>query len=183
MKKIALLKDVHLGQTCYIIGTGKSALKLTSSDFGDGFVIAINSILSYIESLNLTIPVYSQYKDGNYPEPQCTVLTCENCIADQPPPKQSVLLLHVHHALNCFPDYEPKYYFDNYDYGLRDIDFSHKSAVRNAEFLGASQLIFYGFDSITKNDSSNISGAIDPNYKRQKELMEIFDYHLPYIYK
>ena len=183
MKRITLLKDIHLDQTCYIIGTGKSILKLNPTDFESGFVIAINSSISIIEDLNLDIPVFLQFKDGNYPELQCTFLTCEKCVSFQPMPKRSTLLLHVHHTLNCFKDYEPKYYFDNYDYGLIDIDFSHKSAIRNAEFLGASQLVFYGFDSITQNDSSSISGAIDPNYKRQQKLMEVFDYRLPYIYK
>lgn len=183
MKRIALLKKLHKGQTCYIIGSGNSILKLCSTDFKDGFVIAINSSITFIESLNLSIPVYSQFKDGNYPEPQCTFLTCKKCISGQPMPKRSTLLLHVYHTLNCFKDYEPKYYFDNYDYGLIDIDFSHKSAVRNAEFLGARNLIFYGFDSISNNDSSNISGATDPNYKRQRQLMELFDYRLPFIYK
>lgn len=183
MKRINVLKNVHKGETCYIVGTGPLIEKLTAADFADGFVIAINSAISIIESLNLAIPVYSQYKDGNYPEQQCTVMTCGQCPKGQPAPTKSILLLHVYHAFNCFPYYEPKYYFDNLDFGLAITDFSQKSAIRIAEYLGANNLVFYGFDSITQNNFSKFSGEIDNSHKKKVEQMKKFDYRLPYIYK
>jgi hypothetical protein len=183
MRRIDVLKYIHKGETCYIVGTGPSIGKLTAADFADGFVIAINSAISMIESLDLAIPVYSQYKDGNYPEQQCTFVTCENCVKGQPAPVRATLLLHFYHAFNCFPDYEPKYYFSNPYYGLAVNDFSQKSAIRNAELMGAANLVFYGFDSITPGDCSKFTGQIDNSHTKKAEQMKVFDYRLPYIYK
>jgi len=184
MKSISELKDIHKGKTCYIVGTGPSIMKLQAEDFEDGFVIAVNSAIEQVEKLNLPIPVYCQYKDGNYPEEQCTVMTCGQCPKKQPVPKHAAILLHVHHAANCFPLSEPKYYFDNLEYGLQVTDFSQMSAIRNAELMGARALIFYGFDSITRKDCRKYTGEGYPAaYALQAERMKKFDYRLPYIYK
>lgn len=183
MKRINELENIHQGKTCYIVGTGPSAATLTKEDFQDGFVIAVNSAIRLIERLDLDIPVYGQYKDGNYPEEQCSVKTCRTCIKGQSYPTKCTLLLHVHHAANCFEEYEPKYFFDNLDYGLKVIDFSQMSAIRNAELMGACSLVFYGFDSITTGDCSKFSGVGYPTaYAKQAEIMKNFDYRLPYTY-
>jgi hypothetical protein len=61
------MRNLHQGQTCYIVGKGPSLQFLDSSHFPDpGCVIAINSAIAHVQKLGLSQTIYSMQKDGNW---------------------------------------------------------------------------------------------------------------------
>lgn len=177
------LQGKHKNNTCYIIGKGKSINKLTVFDFKkDSFIITINQANTVISKLNLNIPIYAMYKDGDYnPKRNCRKSNCTDCWIELF--LGNILLVHKYHSFNCKPNYPNRVIFDNTLFGLRPTDFSQQSAIRCAEVLGASNLVFYGFDSINNNNYENIFNKKHEDYLKQAERMKTFNYRLPYVYK
>jgi hypothetical protein len=137
VRQFSDLRDIHKGETCYIVGMGASLLQLTPDYFKDGFIVATYESIYKIESFNLPNPVYSMQKD--------TITGL---------PGRSPLLLHAHESARQNPDYEPCYVFDNpRDFGGRRWD--NPSGVISsciAHWMGAGHITILCFDRTTHGD-------------------------------
>lgn len=147
----------HKTDTIYIVGKGQSLEFVTPEIFGKGVVITINESIVSIEKLGLSNLIISMQKDGAYPHRnkcQCKNKSETLCKFGMifPSNKSTVLLVSETDSFDCFTDYEPRFYFNNQDYGLSWEEPSVLSAISIAKSSGAKIIIMVAFDSFTYGD-------------------------------
>lgn len=155
-------RNLHKGQTMWIVGKGPSLQYLIKEDIGSGPVIAINQAIIKIEELDLPNPVYSMQKDGgdrrrykdSHPfilQPDCDYKSnCnDKCGGIYRPKKGATLLVHKHESLYCFADYSPRYVFDWMELGLKSNQFSQIIAIKIGLLMGCKKFHFVSFDIYT----------------------------------
>lgn len=174
------LRQIHNGQTAWIVGKGLSLTKLKRSDISDGIIITLNSAILKVEELGFTNTVYSMQKDGSSPYfvNSCPFNTCNKCPYDLPTPKSAILLVHELESKQCKPDYVERYVFNNNDLGLAWNDFSALSAIRIAQYFGCTKFNFVSFDAVTHGDIKNSFDMVAkkglPEYLQQAIVMKEF---------
>ena len=160
-------KDLHKGQTLWIVGKGPSLQYLTKEDIRPGPVITINHAIIKVEELGLPNPIYSMQKDGghlrryihSYPfvlKPDCdyTPNRCDECDGMIKPKKGATLLLHKHESLYCLPSYSPRYIFDWKDLWLKCNQFSQIITIKIGILMGCVKFHFVSFDA-------HVNGCVD----------------------
>lgn len=164
------LKDKHLGETCWIVGKGKSLRNLKRGDIGDGPVIAIYEAIIPVEHLLFPNELYCLEKDGGQlkreplsPNPECDIRDCDNCMGVVLPRRASVLL-HDAEARYCFLDYPRRYVFTLEEIGLEKNEFSLVCAIKIAEFMGCKKLMFVSCDAHAIGDNRNCLPLFDQSY-------------------
>lgn len=147
-RPFAALRDLHLGETVYLVGKGPSLARLSARHFGVGPVIVVNSAIVAVDALELPNLVYSVQKDGcNYTG------DCATCDGATPP--------HCHidpgdhyigqrpRAEHCCPEAAVRYVYDLDDLGLdRDGMPSVLVALRLARHMGAGRVVLCCFDAL-----------------------------------
>ena len=165
------LKNIHSGLPVYIIGKGPSLHNLEVSHIGDGIIITINDAINKVEGLNLPNIIYSMQKDGLQGK-----LIPHDCKEHSIMPKRSILLVHKHESLLCYPDYSPRIVFDNLELGLKVNDFSALSAIKLAQLMGCTKFYFVSFDACNNQDGGQYQVENRPirsiGYFRQCEKMK-----------
>jgi hypothetical protein len=170
-KPIAELRDVHTGETAYVIGRGRSLLDLRAEMIGPGPVIALNLALVHVRALNLPNPIYSMQKDG------CVALALESgprfiflgdqrpcsgppCVDGSPlaePMAPETLLVSQAGSWGCFPDYAPRYIFGcESDFGIPWYTMSAPVAVRIAALMGCTLVVMIGHDAFVSGDTHRV---------------------------
>jgi len=89
----------------------------------------------------------------------------------------AILLVHKYESINCFENYEPRYVFSNPDLGLDVWQFSALSAIKIAQYMGCTKLVFVCFDSMNgdythfekESKPQEINDRLMANYKLQKD--------------
>jgi len=160
-------RDIHKGQTVWIVGKGPSLQYLKKGDIHSGPVITINQAIIKIEEIGLPNPVYSMQKDGgdrrqylnSYPlilKSDCDYTPdCGDECGNMYRPKQgATLLVHRHESLYCMPDYSPRYVFDWQNLGLPCNQFSQIIAIKIGIIMGCIKFNFVSFDA-------HVSGCLD----------------------
>lgn len=133
------LRDRHPGQVAYIVGRGRSLLRLTHDDFPDpGPVIALNSAILQVRRLELLNPIYSMQQDG------CLVR----------PLASETLLVSDHLSRDCWPDHPHRYLFRI----AAESSMSTPVAVRIAILMGVSALEMLGMDAYTAGSQVTVAG-------------------------
>jgi len=163
---IQALKDVHAGDTAWIIGKGPSLLMLTREQLGPGPVIAINEATIAIEALGLDNAVYSLQKDAERYEsaPELRVVTA----GTEPiaPLRGATLLVHRHESANRMPQYAPRFVFDNVaDFGLEWWEFSSLTAAAIAKLMGCRKVVFVSHDACVFGDARTCSPRSDGSFQ------------------
>lgn len=163
MTSVAALRNRHVGETAYIVGSGPSLLALTADAFGPGPVIALNHAILRVRALGLPNPLLSSQKDGCYPYPSLTPYAerqpCGDCprypmVAVQEP---EILLTSADESPHCFADYPLRYSFDPVaDLDLPRENMSAPVAVRIAQHMGAANLVMLGQDAFTHGDPRTV---------------------------
>ncbi len=122
-----------------IVGTGPSLLKLTSSHFGPGPVIVLNSAITEIRKLQLPNEMFTMQKDG--------------CIEPPIPPER--LLVSAVESPHCFTEYPLRYVFDvQRDFDLAPNTMSIVCAVRLAGQMGAMSIRMLAMDGAFRGGDS-----------------------------
>jgi hypothetical protein len=176
-KPISALRDMHKGQTAWVIGTGPSLSFLRREHFGDGPVIALYQATIVVEKLCLGNTIYSMQKDtcgfmpdgarrGTVPHIAC------DCWAKVRPQKAS-LLVHDAESLCCMEDYEPRYVWSNEkDFGISWCEFSSLTAIEIACLFGCNKIVYVSHDAFTNGNiqehriksDGTFKDVPDPNY-------------------
>jgi hypothetical protein len=164
------LKNKHKGYVFYIIGEGPSHKYLDSSNFGEGVIIAMYRSLKVIEELSLTNKTYSLQKDKILYNP-----------------RNATLLVHKHESAKEEIEYKNKIVFDNDELGLHRGCHKHgnslQTSIRLSEFMGAKQIILYGFDAHMNGDCTTYEGRQNKNYISQVQGMKEFKSNIDYRYE
>lgn len=127
------IKNIHAGQTVYIIGKGPSLNFLTKDMIADGPVITLNHAISKVESLNLPNLIYSLQKDKY----------------EVPVKPTTTLILHKHESVALLENDKPEYYeFDATEFKLPIDTFSAIIAIEMAKIMGCVKFVFISFDSV-----------------------------------
>jgi hypothetical protein len=148
---ISALKDKHVGETVWIVGSGPSIRQLSSAHIGQGPVITLGAAVGMVEALQLNNPLYSMQKDRY-----------------DTTPLFASLLVHVRESIACLADYRPRYIFDNpQDFGIPWDTFSSLTAVHVALLMGCRQFMFVCHDACVTGDSSDFMGNYRPAYSGQ----------------
>ena len=171
---VTQIKDKYKGQDVYIIGKGMSLEFINKSYIWSGVVITINDAIGKIESLGLSNPIYSMWKDGIGGERgQSENEPLHDCSLHGIMPKKSILLVHKYGSSNCMLDYKPRMVFDNLELGLQICDFSALSCIKIGQVMGCKRFFFVSFDACTNGDGrSVITKSVLPNYFAQCEKMK-----------
>lgn len=145
---ITALKNAHLGETIWIVGTGPSLRFLQARHFGPGPVVAVNRSINHVRNLGLPNVLYSMQKDGGDKSrcPNCGE-NCNNHI-NLPPPGVP-LLLHNRESEHCFPDWRPRYMMDvEKDFGYHWFLFSAAVCACLAKMMGCAKMVYLCCDSM-----------------------------------
>ena len=179
------LREIHKGETAWIIGKGMSLLDIKLSDVGDGPVICLGESIIVLETLKFPNVLYSLQKDGGerrkYPfglSAECDVRDCDHC-SGVVRPQGSILLMHDLEARYCFEDYSPRYLFTLEEIGLPYNEISVVCAIRIAQLMGCIKFKFVSFDAHATGDEDCIIPIwTHERYKwlfnRQKEILPQF---------
>lgn len=157
------IKNIHLGQTAYIIGKGESLQNLTNDVIGDGIVITLNSAIEVVEKLNLPNKIYSLQKDKYVSRVKENV----------------TLLMHkedeFHSAANDSKETPEYIEFSCEEFGMPNVTFSAIVAVEMAKQMGCARFCFISFDSVTTNNLKTFD-VTKPYYPKayviQAEIMQ-----------
>ena len=144
---ITVLKDAHLGETLWIVGTGPSLQFLRCTHFGAGPVMAVNRSINLVRNLALPNVLYSMQKDGGDKKrcPNCG----EFCGAVTPPPLGVPLIVQYHASEKCFPTWEPRYIMDlQKDFGIPWWLFSIATCAHLARLMGCAKVVYLCCDSM-----------------------------------
>lgn len=165
------LKDKHKGQSCWIVGKGKSLHYLKKSDFGPGPVIAIYEAVIKVEALGLNNPVYSLQKDGGKLKRRPHEQDAECDHQDQCDycdwvvrPLYATLLLHEKEARYCFKDYTPRYVFTLEEIGMHENQFSLVCAIKIGQYMGCDSFRIVSCDAHAMGDNGNIIPLFNQSY-------------------
>jgi hypothetical protein len=143
------------GQIAYIVGKGPSAKDFRN--YGDGIVIALNESIEIVESLGLTIPIFSFQKDGRSESLRR--------------PKGAILVLSHDRSRKCHLGYPYRAVFNTeVDWGLKPETFSARCALEFVKGLGYKTVMFVGFDAQTVGDVSYYDSSHYYEPKNTKEL-------------
>ena len=164
------LKNKHKGETCWIVGKGKSLLNLKRSDIGDGPVIAIYEAIVPVEMLGFPNALYCLEKDGglNKRDPytlsaECDDRQCDFC-KGVVRPRRATLLLHELEAKYCFEDYSPRYLFSLPEIGMHENQFSLACAIKIAKFFGCPKIVFVSCDAHATGDNRSCLPVFNQDY-------------------
>ena len=164
---VQVLKDLYLGQTCYIVGKGPSMQFLDASYFPDaGCVITINEAILVVQILGLSQSIYSMQKDG-YPQNMAE------------PAPDVTLILQTQFSAAWFMDHPKRLLVDPVtDSGLRVPEMSIRMCIALGKMMGCSKLVLVCCDSLTKDEfrtwsprNHELPAASDPFYKWVKPLV------------
>jgi hypothetical protein len=165
------LKDLHKGETAWIIGKGTSLLNLKREHIGTGIIIAIYEAVIPIEHLDFPNITYSLQKDGGKMKKKVHELDYEcdhrgecNYCEWVVRPRYATLLMHEDEAKWCFEDYSPRYLFTLKDIGMDENQFSLCCAIRIAQFMGCTDVKLVSFDAHVTGDNRNVVPIFDQRY-------------------
>lgn len=135
-----LYKNIHKGQTGYIVGKGLSLDNVKNSYFAnEGPVIALNEAIHKIEDLNLVNPIYGTQLDEQLQE------TCK--------PAKPTTKLFVGPLCERFYDKDTyKIIIDPQSLGLRTGCLSVEFAIMLHRYFGCGNLVFIAFDGCLSNE-------------------------------
>jgi hypothetical protein len=157
---IAALTDAHAGQTCHIVGKGPSLLHLRAGHFGPGPVITLNQAIRTVEALGLPNRLLSMQKDGHWPDPCTDPCTKAPAWMVRPQPS-TALLVSVANSRYCFDGHMARYLFDTEkDFGLLWTMPSVVVAIRVAELMGCTGIVFLCMDAITTGDRRTVTDGL-----------------------
>ena len=164
---VQVLKDLYLGQTCYVVGKGPSMRFLDASHFPDaGCLITINEAILVVQVLGLSQDIYSMQKDG-YSQ-----------IMVEPAPDVT-LILQTQFSAAWFIDHPKRLLVDPVvDLGLRVPEMSIRMAIALGKMVGCSKLVLLCCDSLLKDEfrtwdpqTHTLPATSDPFYKGVKPLV------------
>lgn len=160
------LKNIHKGETFYIVGKGPSIKDLKKESLYNGVIIALYEATEKIESFGLS-PLYSMQKDK--------ILYI---------PHYATLLVHKWESAKQNIDYQPMHEFDNDLLGIHrgcfSEGFSLQSALKMAEWMGGKKANLFCFDAHTKGDFTQWDGNKHDQYKKQVQGMKSFKSRIHY---
>lgn len=135
-----VLKDLHAGQECWIVGKGPSLGNLRRDYFGDGPVITINEAILIVQELGLPNPIYSLQKDGYV-----------NVMVR---PKDDVtLILQANLSESWFPDHPKRLILDPVAaWGFKVTEMSIRMCIALAKLMGCYRISFLCCDSLVHDD-------------------------------
>lgn len=147
------VRNIHLGQTAWIVGKGPSLLALRTGDFGDGPVIAMNAAIMKVQALRLPNPLYAMQKDGCAHQP---------CVCEPQNGKPALVRLEASTTLflqrpdyseKCFPMHENAIYMQpETELKLPKPAMSIRMCAAIARFMGCSKIVFLCCDSLVNGD-------------------------------
>ena len=162
---VQALREVHTGDTAWIVGKGPSLLMLTKEQLGPGPIIAINEAIIAVEALDLDNVIYSLQKDAaSYQyEPVPVVLAAG--VEPIAPLKGATLLVHLHESADRLSEYRPRFVFDNVaDFGFAWWDFSSLVAVAIANLMGCPKVVFVSHDACVTGDARTCTAKSDGSF-------------------
>lgn len=152
----------HPGETATIVGTGPSLLRLTTSDFGAGPVIALNDAVLALRRLRLPNRMYVMQKDGCIPHgarARVPILRCV-CPGRMPQPRMpEEVILSAAESSRCWRGYPRRHVLDVESLGLRWATSSTPVAVKVAELMGCASVRMLAHDAHTRGDSRRVTGS------------------------
>jgi len=155
---ISILKSAYLGKTGAIVGSGPSIINLIHDSFlGVDVVITIDYAIARIRMLNLSMPIYTMWKDHGplkgTPDGVCNPCPgqppCTNRCIKLSPQSPEIYVVHVHESEHCNEQYSPRYIFDNNQFGHHWGKPSVVPSIEIMRLFGVVDLKMMGFDSIT----------------------------------
>lgn len=158
-KPIQSLSNTFLGMTGAAVGSGPSIRYITKDHFKDvDVVITLDFAELKVSSLKLDIPHFAQWKDAGHKDGRC-LPTCKVCKGDcykvRPTPP-AMLLVHTLESALCWNDYEPRYSWNNEEWGYTFGGLPGATcALWNLKILGIKHLKLFCFDGITVGDTRN----------------------------
>ena len=147
------VKNLHLGQTAWIVGKGPSLRFLQAAHFGDGPVMAMNEAIMVVQVLGLPNRLYTMQKDG------CSHQPCVCKPQGDAPPlvmlkeRITLFLQRPGYSELCFPKHENAVYIQpEIDMGLPADAMSIRMCAAIARCMGCSEIVFLCCDSLANGD-------------------------------
>jgi hypothetical protein len=150
-------RNLHMGQTAWIVGKGPSLKFLRADHIGDGPVLAINEAILPVQSLGLRNHLYAMQKDG------CTHQPCICKPRGEEPP---LVVLHDDVTLFlqrpgastlCFPMHKNAVYVNpEQDLDLPAPAMSIRMCAAIARYMGCTEIVFVACDSLVNGDIRKI---------------------------
>jgi len=147
------VKNMHMGQTAWVVGKGPSLRHLRAEHFGDGPVITMNEAIMSVQALGLPNPLYAMQKDGcaHQPcvckgrgaEPPLVVLEESTTLFLQRPGYSELCFAMHKNALCVLPEIDLK---------LPAHAMSIRMCAAIARLMGCSEIIFMCCDSLANGD-------------------------------
>lgn len=151
------LRDLHAGETAWIVGKGPSLRNLRADHFGEGPIIAMNEAIVIVQDFELSNPLYAMEKDG------CTFQPCI-CKANgngkalvSLNESTTLFLQRPGSAADCFPMHQNTIYVHASEMGLPADSMSIRMCAFIARLMGCSQIVFVACDSLTNGDVRRVN--------------------------
>jgi hypothetical protein len=148
---IGSLKNIHRGQTAWIVGKGPSLVHLRERHFGAGPIITLNQALAVVQELTLVNSLYSLQKDGcgaHAEEERCQPY----CYARGPmvvPADRVTMILQADQSEFCMWQHPRRVIVDIMDsFRLSHTAMSILVAVKVARRMGCQRIAFVCCDSM-----------------------------------
>lgn len=179
---IAVLRDRHRGETCYVIGKGPSLANLRYTDIGPGVVITLNEAIVPVQQLGLPQPIYAFQLDGAaMPDPDVTPRPCGTCAElgwKRPPvvdPYPGIAVVFLRHFSSWCLHLRPNRYVIDQEFYQEPSTPSVLQAIAFARFIGATSLVMVAFDHLVTGDSSYFEQKIytDSEMARLRRNLEL----------
>lgn len=157
---IEILKNSMLGKSACIIAHGQSILNLQHKDLsGIDCVFVLNKAILATRILKVNIPVFYMTKDAGKPDNKCkpTCLECDTNCSKIKPLFPEILLVHEHESVKCFPNYQPRFIFNNSDYGLYWMRASVCSATHIINMMGFTDIKYFCFDEMVNGNTKTVN--------------------------
>ncbi len=198
LKQLHLLKDIHKGERCFIIGTGPSLNETRLDLIKDEYIIGVNGLINGLEQFNLkNIPywcisdskAFNKYGKDIIDRNEYTILFAhaEKTYLDKNKYNKDdkIILIRTNEKLSSNSDIDQGFYYEN---GTVIVD-----AIQFAYYLGFEEVYLVGCDSDYSGDghfdkskdiSNGKSGFKDRNevFANYKKLKKIFEQNNRIIY-
>ena len=165
-ENISILNGAYTGKRGLITGSGPSLLRLDEEALSAvDVILTVNYSILKVRKLRPSVPVFMLWKDAGHKDENC-VPTCKVCTRDCAkiyPKEPEKYIVHEPESHLCYPEYFPRYIYNNSQFGYPWNRPSIASAIKIMELFGISHIVFAGCDSVFGNsqrcyDGESITG-------------------------